>query len=675
MIDLSTIFEPGEIPLLTDLGKEYVDWHYKTAGFSDIDGDQFIEYTIFMTAWNGLKTAAAIPMVPDELILLFLGLELKPIVEKEDDGTEDDIFDFVADVASGNIDNIIEDVAEDIIDDIIENQPECEEGDEECIKAAEETAEILNFVDGAISGDDVVGEAIGDLAEDILVVECEEGDEECEKAAQEAQEFLDFVDKAVDDVAGDVLNDLANDILVAECEEGDEECEKAAQEAQEFLDLVDGAVSGDDVAGNILDDLVNDILAVECVEGDEECLKAAEESGDLLDIVGDVIDGKDVDDIIGDVIDDAIKDIFTPADEEELFNLLDVLNETDRAELEKLAYEYVQWHNEVDDFNALPPEKEVEYFLFQTAWTGIKSFLGFELLPDERLISALGFSLKTEAFDILSEGKLGPVKLFAEDFVDISRDNELYFNVLVAPEDCRRGVSSDCTSSTFTDTAYVWPWGTEQIMTFTDGEGNSSTLHLSGTRTPEFDLYLIYHTVPESEIKHIACAANEKCQVEERLSIWKIKADLNMEDLTVSIDYSIGEMEWEGYNLNSNVDFNGNKWTHTLTQEPQGDKIFEKEFNFGDPEDAPPVNLHYVIENTPSDGNPYSMHEQLTFIPGFAMGTILVETVSIPEGSDFTSFHVSQNGGYNMAKIDNPAGIVTLVCETEGEKEPCNDSI
>ena len=136
MIDLSTIFPPGEIPLLTDLGKEYVDWHHKTAGGKDVDGDQFIEYGIFMAAWNGLKTAAAIPMVPDEVILFFLGLELKPIVEKEDDGTEDDIFDFIADVATGNVDNIIEDVAGDIIDDIIENQPECEEGDEECIKAA-----------------------------------------------------------------------------------------------------------------------------------------------------------------------------------------------------------------------------------------------------------------------------------------------------------------------------------------------------------------------------------------------------------------------------------------------------------------------------------------------------------------------------------------------------------
>ena len=283
--------------------------------------------------------------------------------------------------------------------------------------------------------------------------------------------------------------------------------------------------------------------------------------------------------------------------------------------------------------------------------------------------------MKTESFDILSEGKLGPVKLFAEDFVDISRDNEIYFNVLVAPEDCRRGHSSKCTSSTFTDTAYFWPWGTEQVMTFTDGEGNSSTLHVSGTRTPEYDIYLIYHTVPESEIKHVACAAKEKCQVEERLSIWKIQADLNMDDLTVSIDYSIGEIEGEGYNLNNNVDFNSNKWIHTLTQEPQGDVIFEKEFNFGDPEDAPPVDLHYVIENVPSDGNKYSMHEQLTFIPGFVMGTVLVETVFIPEGSDFTSFHVSQNGGYNMAKINNPAGIVTLVCETEGEKEPCSDSI
>lgn len=249
--------------------------------------------------------------------------------------------------------------------------------------------------------------------------------------------------------------------------------------------------------------------------------------------------------------------------------------------------------------------------------------------------------MKTEAFDILSEGKLGPVKLFAEDFVDVSRDNDIYFNVLVAPEDCRRGLSSECTSATFTDTAHFWPWGTEQVMTFTDGEGNSSTLHVSATRTPEYDLYLVYHTVPESEIKHISCASKQTCQVEERLSIWKIKADMNMDDLKVSIDYSIGEMEWEGYNLNNNVDFNTNKWIHTLTQEPQGDVIFEKVFNFDDTEDAYPVDLHYVIENVTSDGYKYSLNEQLTFIPGFVMGTVLVENVAIPKGSDFTSFQVS----------------------------------
>ena len=116
---------------------------------------------------------------------------------------------------------------------------------------------------------------------------------------------------------------------------------------------------------------------------------------------------------------------------------------------------------------------------------------------------------------------------------------------------------------------------------------------------------------------------------------------MNMDDLKVSIDYSIGEMEWEGYNLNNNVDFNTNKWIHTLTQEPQGDVIFEKVFNFDDSEDAYPVDLHYVIENVTSDGYKYSLNEQLTFIPGFVMGTVLVENVAIPKGSDFTSFQVS----------------------------------
>ena len=69
------------------------------------------------------------------------------------------------------------------------------------------------------------------------------------------------------------------------------------------------------------------------------------------------------------------------------------------------------------------------------------------------------------------------------------------------------------------------------------------------------------------------------------------------------------------------------------------------------------------------------MREQLTFIPGLVLGSVLVETVSIPEGTDFSQFHISQNGGYNRAKIDNKAGDVTLVCETEGAGEPCSDSI
>ena len=60
---------------------------------------------------------------------------------------------------------------------------------------------------------------------------------------------------------------------------------------------------------------------------------------------------------------------------------------------------------------------------------------------------------------------------------------------------------------------------------------------------------------------------------------------------------------------------------------------------------------------------------------GLAIGTVFVEAATIPAGSDFSTFHISQNGGYNMAKINNTAGIVTLVCETEDEGEPCNDVI
>ena len=123
---------------------------------------------------------------------------------------------------------------------------------------------MLDFVDVAISGDEdaieaAIGDAIGDLAEDILIVECEEGDEECEKAAQETKDLLDFVDvaisgdeDAIEEAIGDAIGDLAEDILIGECEEGDEECEKAAQETKDFLDFVDGAVAGDDVVGDAL---------------------------------------------------------------------------------------------------------------------------------------------------------------------------------------------------------------------------------------------------------------------------------------------------------------------------------------------------------------------------------------------------------------------------------------
>ena len=81
-------------------------------------------------------------------------------------------------------------------------------------------------MDGAIAGDDVIGEAIGELAKDVLIVECEEGDEECEKANAEAGDFLDFVDGAIagDDVIGEAIGDIAKDVLIVECEEGDEEC-------------------------------------------------------------------------------------------------------------------------------------------------------------------------------------------------------------------------------------------------------------------------------------------------------------------------------------------------------------------------------------------------------------------------------------------------------------------
>ena len=133
----------------------------------------------------------------------------------------------------------------------------------------------------------------------------------------------------------------------------------------------------------------------------------------------------------------------------------------------------------------------------------------------------------------------------------------------------------------------------------------------------------------------------------------------------VTVDLTDEKGNWYDYNLANEVDLKNNHWNHTLTTDSDArnnDVIYFKEFTFADPDDTKPVNLNYDISNYVKDGTYYSLHESLYLIPGFVQGSVYVETESIPNGYDYSSFQASQNGGYNMLKINNDSGNVTLAC-------------
>ena len=83
-------------------------------------------------------------------------------------------------------------------------------------------------------------------------------------------------------------------------------------------------------------------------------------------------------------------------------------------------------------------------------------------LSADDLIRGLGIELKWG-----DQKPLSPLELSSKDFIDISRDNPLYYHVLVAPDECLRDLS-DCKSALFEEKVYVNEWGLEYIWKITD---------------------------------------------------------------------------------------------------------------------------------------------------------------------------------------------------------------
>ena len=119
---------------------------------------------------------------------------------------------------------------------------------------------------------------------------------------------------------------------------------------------------------------------------------------------------------------------------------------------------------------------------------------------DEEYMKLLGVELYVEDHHNDVEVKLGRVNLNSADFLDISRDNQLYYDVYVAPDGCKRG-KQECPVSSFSETVHVWQWGTEQIMTITDDNGITSTLYAYTHTDDEGILTLDLHTNPYTEFK------------------------------------------------------------------------------------------------------------------------------------------------------------------------------
>lgn len=292
---------------------------------------------------------------------------------------------------------------------------------------------------------------------------------------------------------------------------------------------------------------------------------------------------------------------------------------------------------------------------------------------DEEYMKVLSVELYVEDHDNEDhhnddEVKLGRVNLNSADFLDISRDNQLYYDVYVAPEGCKRG-KQECPVSSFSETVFIREWGTEQIMTITDDNGVTSILYAYISEY-EGTLSIDLHTNPYTEFKIISCQPSEYCQISEEISVWRISGYLDMKNSFLSVDVTVDLTDtkgnWYDYNLANEIDLKNSHWNHTLTTDSDAgnnDVIYFKEFNFADPNDSKPINLDYHIENHAKDGTYYRLDEYLYLIPGFVQGSVYVETKSIPDGYDFSWFQASQNGGYNMLKINNDSGNVTLACE------------
>lgn len=292
---------------------------------------------------------------------------------------------------------------------------------------------------------------------------------------------------------------------------------------------------------------------------------------------------------------------------------------------------------------------------------------------DEEYMKFLGVELYVEDHDNEDhhndgEVKLGRVNLNSADFLDISRDNQLYYDVYVAPEGCKRG-KQECPVSSFSETAFIRDYGTDHIMTITDDNGVTSTLYAFSNLDNEGNLEMHFHDDPYTEYKSIFCESSEYCQISEDLSVWDITGYLDMKNSFLSVDYTVDLTDengnWYDYNLANEVDLKNYHWNHTLTTDSDArnnDVIYFKEFTFADPTETRPVDLFYQIENYAKDGTYYRLDESLHLIPGFVQGSVYVETESIPNGHDWSSFKASQNGGYNMLKINNDSGNVTLAC-------------
>ena len=82
------------------------------------------------------------------------------------------------------------------------------------------------------------------------------------------------------------------------------------------------------------------------------------------------------------------------------------------------------------------------------------------------MLEGLGYELKWG-----EETPLAPISLSPKDVIDISRDNQLYYHVLVAPGECLRDLSN-CGSALFEEYVYVNEWSTDYYVKIVDQYGN-----------------------------------------------------------------------------------------------------------------------------------------------------------------------------------------------------------